>query len=94
MPGGGPHAAASRACIYRHTHVGTHLLCAPALRRKSQCARPQVGEGGFSRLITWKGSQAGLRPVLFVSHYDVVPVTPGTEAGWRHPPFEAKVADG
>ncbi|GFR46956.1 hypothetical protein Agub_g8606, partial [Astrephomene gubernaculifera] len=40
----------------------------------------QVGAGGFSLLLTWRGSSPGLRPVLFVSHYDVVPVTPGSEA--------------
>jgi carboxypeptidase PM20D1 len=42
-----------------------------------------VGVGGYSRLLTWRGSQPQLDPVLFVSHYDVVPVTPGTEGGRR-----------
>lgn len=54
----------------------------------------QVGEGGYSLLITWRGSDPSLHPVLFVSHYDVVPVTPGTEGDWTHPPFSGELADG
>lgn len=34
----------------------------------------QVGTGGMSYLLTWRGSKPGLKPVLFVSHTDVVPV--------------------
>ena len=28
-----------------------------------------------------------------MAHYDVVPVTPGTEADWKHPPFDGVIAD-
>ena len=35
-----------------------------------------------------------MQPALFISHLDVVPVTPGTEQDWTHPPFSGQVADG
>ncbi|KAG2445918.1 hypothetical protein HXX76_000521 [Chlamydomonas incerta] len=54
----------------------------------------EVGAGGYSRLLTWRGSDPSLEPVLFISHYDVVPVTPGTEGEWKHGPFSGDVADG
>jgi hypothetical protein len=38
----------------------------------------QVGSGSLSHLLTWHGSQQQLRPVLFISHVDVVPVTAET----------------
>ena len=28
-----------------------------------------------------------------MAHHDVVPVTPGTEGDWKHPPFDGVVAD-
>ncbi|EFJ50696.1 hypothetical protein VOLCADRAFT_88484 [Volvox carteri f. nagariensis] len=54
----------------------------------------RVGENELSLLITWTGSRPELPAVLFVSHYDVVPVTPGSEGEWTHPPFSGKIADG
>jgi carboxypeptidase PM20D1 len=53
-----------------------------------------LGSGGFSYLITWQGSNPDLQPALFISHVDVVPVSPGTEQDWRHPPFSGAVAEG
>ncbi|KXZ55981.1 hypothetical protein GPECTOR_2g1533 [Gonium pectorale] len=53
-----------------------------------------VGSGGLSRLITWAGSDPALPPILFVSHLDVVPVTPGTEDEWTHPPWSGALAGG
>jgi carboxypeptidase PM20D1 len=32
--------------------------------------------------------------MLLMAHHDVVPVTPGTEGDWRHPPFDGVIADG
>ena len=46
-----------------------------------------------SLLYRWKGT-SGAAPIGFIAHIDVVPVEPGTEAGWTHPPFEGAVADG
>lgn len=45
-------------------------------------------------LITVTGSDASLKPALFMSHLDVVPVVPGTEGDWLHGPFSGDVAEG
>jgi carboxypeptidase PM20D1 len=50
--------------------------------------------GGYTPLLTWRGIDASLPPVLFAGHYDVVPVVPGTESSWTHPPFAGTFADG
>jgi carboxypeptidase PM20D1 len=46
----------------------------------------------FSLLMTWKGSDSALRPIILMSHMDVVPALLG--ANWTHPPFSGTVADG
>ena len=48
----------------------------------------------LSLLYTWKGSNPGSQPILFVSHQDVVPIAPGTESKWEQPPFSGVVKDG
>ncbi len=45
-------------------------------------------------LITLPGGDSRLRPALFMAHQDVVPVIPGTEGKWLHPPFSGDVAEG
>lgn len=45
-------------------------------------------------LYRWQGSNPDLKPILLTGHYDVVPVVPGTEQDWTHPPFAGIVADG
>jgi carboxypeptidase PM20D1 len=50
--------------------------------------------GGLSLLFSWPGSDPALPPVLFLAHQDVVPIAPGTEADWSHPPFSGDVAEG
>ncbi len=50
--------------------------------------------GGLSLLFTWTGSDAQADPVVLMGHQDVVPVIPGTEDEWTHPPFSGVVADG
>jgi carboxypeptidase PM20D1 len=50
--------------------------------------------GGFSLLYTWPGTDPSLEPVLLMGHLDVVPVEPGTEQLWTHPPFSGVIADG
>lgn len=45
-------------------------------------------------LFTWKGKNAGLKPILLMAHMDVVPVVPGTEKDWSHAPFSGDVAGG
>ncbi|WP_310460925.1 M20 family peptidase [Sphaerotilus sp.] len=50
--------------------------------------------GGRSLLYTWRGSDASARPMALLAHQDVVPLAPGTEALWKHPPFSGRVQDG
>ncbi len=45
-------------------------------------------------VYTWKGSDPALAPMVLMAHQDVVPVSPGTEAAWKHPPFSGAIADG
>lgn len=40
---------------------------------------PQAGVDMLSYLITWRGSDPALRPILLVSHVDVVPVPEASE---------------
>src|SRR5438876_888335 len=49
---------------------------------------------GDGLLYTWKGADASAKPVLLMAHQDVVPVEPGTEGRWVHPPFGGAIADG
>lgn len=49
---------------------------------------------GSSLLYTWQGSDPSLAPVLLTAHMDVVPVEPGTQANWTHPPFSGAIVDG
>lgn len=45
-------------------------------------------------LYTWLGSDTTLPPVILIAHYDVVPIDPGSESQWTHPPFSGEIADG
>jgi len=49
---------------------------------------------GQGLLYTWRGSDPGLAPIVLMAHQDVVPVTPGTEKDWKHPPFSGAIAEG
>ena len=50
--------------------------------------------GGHSLLFTWRGTDPALPPVILLAHSDVVPIEPGTEGDWTHPPFSGLVVDG
>lgn len=50
--------------------------------------------GHHAVLITIPGSDKTLRPCLYMSHQDVVPVVEGTEQDWTYPAFSGAVADG
>ncbi len=50
--------------------------------------------GGHSLLYTWRGTDPELEPILLMGHMDVVPVEPGTQKAWAHPPFAGAIADG
>ena len=45
-------------------------------------------------LMTWTGTDASLPPVILMAHQDVVPIAPGSEKNWTHPPFSGAIADG
>ncbi|MBQ3374052.1 MAG: M20/M25/M40 family metallo-hydrolase [Oscillospiraceae bacterium] len=49
---------------------------------------------GHSLLITIPGCEPELRPCLYMSHQDVVPVIRGTEQDWTYDAFSGAVADG
>ncbi|WP_170287340.1 M20/M25/M40 family metallo-hydrolase [Halioglobus maricola] len=46
----------------------------------------------YSLLLVWPGVGSGA--ILFTAHHDVVPIEPGTEQDWTHPPFAGVIADG
>ncbi len=48
----------------------------------------------YSLLYTWEGNDPQLKPILLAAHLDVVPVEPGTETNWTHPPFSGDIANG
>ncbi len=50
--------------------------------------------GGHSLLYRWQGTDPTQRPILLMSHLDVVPVEDGTEDDWTHPPYSGTIADG
>lgn len=45
-------------------------------------------------VLHWRGRDAAAPPIILTAHLDVVPVEPGTEAGWTQPPFGGVVRDG
>lgn len=47
----------------------------------------------YSLLYKWEGSDASKKPVIFLSHQDVVPVDEPTLADWEAGPFEGKISD-
>jgi carboxypeptidase PM20D1 len=49
---------------------------------------------GHALVYTWKGTDPSLDPIVLMAHQDVVPVTPGSEGAWTHPPFDGVIADG
>lgn len=62
----------------------------PLVRTKLQ--REVINQ--YSLLYKWQGQDESLKPGLFLAHLDVVPVEPGTDTQWKHPPFEGVIADG
>ncbi|MEZ4797365.1 MAG: M20 family peptidase [Flavobacteriaceae bacterium] len=47
----------------------------------------------YSLLYTWKGSDASKKPIILMSHQDVVPVDEPTLGDWEAGPFEGKITD-
>lgn len=53
-----------------------------------------LATGSPSILLRWPGKNSQLPAALLMAHQDVVPVAPGTEELWTHPPFSGAIADG
>lgn len=47
----------------------------------------------YSLLFTWESPNANLKPVMYTSHLDVVPIEPGTENDWIYPPFSGQITE-
>jgi len=48
----------------------------------------------FSLLYTWEGKNTDLKPIMLISHLDVVPADESEGNGWTYPPFSGEIADG
>ena len=71
----------------------THLLQAyPEIYRVMET----YTVNGYGLVFRWKGNNPKLNPILFLSHYDVVPPgdDPNGPEGWEYPPFSGAIADG
>lgn len=44
--------------------------------------------GKANLMYRWKGKNPDLDPIALLGHQDVVPVSPGTEDDWEHPPYD------
>jgi len=49
---------------------------------------------GLSLLYRWKGTDPSLKPIMLMSHQDVVPVDPESRDRWVHAPFSGAISDG
>ncbi|SGZ31431.1 BQ5605_C044g12172 [Microbotryum silenes-dioicae] len=45
----------------------------------------------FGLIMTYKGTNSKLKPIVFMAHQDVVPVNPSTESQWTYGPFSGHV---
>jgi acetylornithine deacetylase/succinyl-diaminopimelate desuccinylase-like protein len=71
-------AAAAASCPTA-SPVSTNINTAPRCPRACpHCCSVQLGAGSMTYLLSWRGSQPGLDPVLFLAHTDVVPAPPET----------------
>lgn len=72
-------------------HALQARLAADFPRVHAQLAHESINDA--SLLFRWNG-RGECAPLLLAAHQDVVPVEPGTESGWTHPPFAGVIADG
>ncbi|GAA5996034.1 Gly-Xaa carboxypeptidase [Rhodotorula paludigena] len=47
----------------------------------------------YGLLLTWKGSDEKLKPIVLMAHQDTVPVNPATMDSWTYPPWSATLDD-
>src|SRR4029079_18930755 len=72
---------------------GMHTRIEKSLPTFHAAARREV-IADYSLLYAWEGSDSKAPPIGLLAHQDVVPVAPGTDKDWQHPPYEGVVADG
>ncbi len=75
------------------TFLAFHRYLAHAFPDVHRALRREVIHD-YSLLYTWPGTDPTLPPIVLMAHLDVVPVEPGTEGRWSHPPFSGNIADG
>lgn len=47
----------------------------------------------YGLVYKWAGNSKNKKPLLFLGHYDVVPVESGTENDWKYGPFSGEIAE-
>lgn len=57
--------------------------------KESPVKREMIHQHGL--LYTWEGSDASLKPLVLMSHQDVVPVEQNTVDQWTYPPFSGYI---
>jgi carboxypeptidase PM20D1 len=80
-------AAAEAAFAALHAHLAQRY---PLVHQK--LGRELVG--GLTLVYTWPGSDSSLKPIALMAHQDVVPIAPGTETQWKHPPWGGAIDGG
>jgi len=73
--------------------LAMHKYLEEAFPRAHSVLKKEV-VNSYSLLYEWPGRDAGLKPLLFLAHQDVVPAAEDTLDDWPHPPFDGIVADG
>ncbi len=71
--------------------LGLHELLRTALPLVHQHLSREVFDLGL--IYRWPGRDTAKAPIVLMGHLDVVPIAPGTEGVWTHPPFDG-VVDG
>ena len=85
-------AHSRQAFLALHAYLQSAFPSVHATLQREVIEDPAVP--GAALLYTWEGSDRNLQPYLLAAHQDVVPVEPGTEGRWQHPPFSGDLADG
>ncbi|MBM4450958.1 MAG: M20 family peptidase, partial [Chloroflexi bacterium] len=48
----------------------------------------------YALLYAWQGADKSLKPMLIITHYDVVPAPDEDGQAWKYPPFSGTIAEG
>ena len=87
-------AAANQVLDEQVFHDMIDFLAASYLLVWQKLHVEMMGAAELTMLLRWDGSDESLLPILFISHYDVVPITKGTEGDWKYPPFSGAIQEG